>query len=363
MPHARKKIAYGTLSMVAGGVLLYFGYCWGWWLRDNLLAQSLFQCNCPEASEAVRYAPFRLVASGCNDPLVRVSPSGTHLLITERAARPPVTRLVDVVSGSRTVLPDATLSTIFVTDTLIINLRGVKETTLVDLLDPTRPPRRIERYQSWQLATDQHDEAGILYVLRDEQRIIFVPTAPNAPGFHIRSFSSFIPSDGWSTQPERTIIVTTGARQLTPTRATWVVDGRGIFNRTTQTLLVATGRQAAIWPLRPWMDPLPFQPVGWLVGDRGVIYRYDYSRAFLIDVGSGVPFTGRLGSSTCPSRSWRLMYPRTYVEQTDGSMTCTPGPSPPPRAGCETSRPSRRRRAQCRRVHGAARPAAHGWRR
>ena len=307
----RRLLAIMLSTSALSGV--YLGYCYGWWLRDNLLVQALFQCNCPVASEQVRYAPFRLVASACSDAWVRVSPSGTHLLITERAARPPVTRLVDVVSGSRTVLPDATLSTIFVTDTLIINLRGVKETTLVDLLDPTRPPRRIERYQSWQLATDQHDEAGILYILRDERRLIFVPTAPTAPGFHLQSSSSVEPSDTWTTQSERTIVVTTGARRLTPSRPTWVVDGRGIFDRDTQTLLVATGREARGWPLRPWMARLPFQPIGWLAGDRSVIYQYVPERAFVIDLGSGAPFFSRLGLIDVPQPILALDVPEELL--------------------------------------------------
>ena len=294
----------------------YLGYCWGWWLRDNLLAQWVFQCQCPAASEAVRYAPFRLVAPACSDPTVRVSPSGTYLLLTERAARPPVTVLVDVVTGPRIVLPDATISTVFVTDTLLINLRNPNTTTLVDLRDPTRPLRRVELYQSWQLATDQHDEAGILYFLRDERRVIFVPTAPNAPGFHIRSFSSSAPLDEWATQPERTIVLTTGARRLTPTRSTWRVDGLGIFDRATQTLIVATGRQATAWLLRPWMDRLPFQPIGWLADDRGVIYRYDYTRAFLIDVGSGSPYFGRLGLVDVPQQILALDIPEDLLRTT-----------------------------------------------
>lgn len=58
-------------------------------------------------------------------------------------------------------------------------------------------------------------------------------------------------------------------------------------------MLVATGRRAVAWPLRPWMDPLPFQPIGWLVDDRSVIYQYVPDRAFLIDFGPNLYF-GRL---------------------------------------------------------------------
>src|SRR5687767_15021398 len=36
-------------------VLFYYSYCWGWWGRNSLFPQYLFQCSCPVASEEARY--------------------------------------------------------------------------------------------------------------------------------------------------------------------------------------------------------------------------------------------------------------------------------------------------------------------
>ena len=134
----RRLLAIVLSATVLGGV--HLGYCWGWWLRNNLLAQALFQCNCPAASEAVRYAPFRLVAAACSDPWVRVSPSGSSLLITEFAARPPVTVLIDVTTGARSVLRDANHTTTFVTHTYLpLRVhRTIATTSLAGLLVEVR---------------------------------------------------------------------------------------------------------------------------------------------------------------------------------------------------------------------------------
>jgi hypothetical protein len=72
------------LGGVVGLAVFYLGWCWGLWLRDNLVLQSFFQCNCPAVSEAARYHPFRVLASACVEPVVRdVSPSGRYVLIRE----------------------------------------------------------------------------------------------------------------------------------------------------------------------------------------------------------------------------------------------------------------------------------------
>ena len=310
----RRLLVIGLSATVLSGV--YLGYCYGWWLRDNLLAQTLFQCNCPAASEAVRYAPFRLVASGCSDPLVRVSPSGTSLLITERAARPLATVLVDVATRTRTVLPDVTLSTVFVTDTLLLLNRGSIGMFLIDRENPTKPPRPLEVYSFWMSASDRHGEAGTLYVLDDLNKIVFVPSIIDVPGFFIEAGAEGAALQAWAAQPGHTVVFSTAYGRLTPSRPTWDVDGRGIFDRTTQTLRVATGREARDWPLRPWMDPLPFQPIGWLADDRGIIYRYDYTRAFLIDFGFGTPYFGRLGLFDVPQLILALDVPEEVLRAT-----------------------------------------------
>ncbi len=46
--------------------LLYWSWCWGWWGRDNLFLQYLFQCRCPSISEQARFpAPAQVLVSAC----------------------------------------------------------------------------------------------------------------------------------------------------------------------------------------------------------------------------------------------------------------------------------------------------------
>ena len=63
------------------------------------------------------------------------------------------------------------------------------------------------------------------------------------------------------------------------------------------------------------MDPLPFQPVGWLVGDRSVLYEYVPDGAFVIDVGSSV-YLGRMGLFAVPQPILALDVPEDLLRAT-----------------------------------------------
>ncbi len=86
----------GCLTLLLGSFLLlgllYGGYCWGWWGRENLALQYLFQCQCPPGSEDARYHPYRVLAAACTDPHLRdVAPSGRYAITEEQH---PVARLI-----------------------------------------------------------------------------------------------------------------------------------------------------------------------------------------------------------------------------------------------------------------------------
>ncbi len=97
------------LTLLVGSVLLlgllYWGYCWGWWGRTNLTLQYLFQCQCPAASERVRYAPFTVLVSACRHPqAIDLAPSGRYLIIDEEAPPAQILRK-DILTGQHTILP------------------------------------------------------------------------------------------------------------------------------------------------------------------------------------------------------------------------------------------------------------------
>src|SRR5258706_14449246 len=68
------------------GILGYYGYCWGLWGRHSLLLQYLFQCNCPAASENVRYSKeVDIIIPACQNvnTSVKLLPSGRFLYLRE----------------------------------------------------------------------------------------------------------------------------------------------------------------------------------------------------------------------------------------------------------------------------------------
>lgn len=67
LPRPLKWLSGPVLGAIVVFILLFQGYCRGWWGRHNLLMQYLFQCACPQISEAVRYRPFTVLASACEE--------------------------------------------------------------------------------------------------------------------------------------------------------------------------------------------------------------------------------------------------------------------------------------------------------
>jgi hypothetical protein len=83
----RRRLWLGCFTiLLASPLLLYYGYCWGIWGRQNLLLQYIFQCNCPPASEEARYPnSVDVIVSACRNAKIstRLSPSGRFLYLRE----------------------------------------------------------------------------------------------------------------------------------------------------------------------------------------------------------------------------------------------------------------------------------------
>jgi hypothetical protein len=81
----KRWLGLTSLILLALMTLTYWGYCWGWWGRTNLVLQYLFQCNCPTASENARYSPLKVLFSACTAPELRAfSPNGRFLILYQQ---------------------------------------------------------------------------------------------------------------------------------------------------------------------------------------------------------------------------------------------------------------------------------------
>lgn len=99
---------------------MYYGYCWGWWGRNSLLLQYLFQCNCPIASEEVRYPDeVDMIVSSCQYGSSIHSTSGRLLYVEE--AKPVSTYLLDLQTNEKIPFSMPEGSNHFLTDDLIFH--------------------------------------------------------------------------------------------------------------------------------------------------------------------------------------------------------------------------------------------------
>jgi hypothetical protein len=101
-------------------ILLYYGYCWGFWGRNSLLLQHLFQCNCPASSEDARFPKeVDVIVSACRKGVVILSPSGNLLYVREQNPATPSAYLVDLRTEDKILIELPEGRTYFLTDDLI----------------------------------------------------------------------------------------------------------------------------------------------------------------------------------------------------------------------------------------------------
>jgi hypothetical protein len=124
--HPPKRQGYrfwtGCFILLLGSpILLYYGYCWGWWGRSSLLLQYLFQCNCPPASEEARYPDeVDVIVSACRYENSILSPSGRLLAVYEREPENASPYLLDLQTGEKIPPPLPEKSGVsFLTDNLL----------------------------------------------------------------------------------------------------------------------------------------------------------------------------------------------------------------------------------------------------
>jgi hypothetical protein len=133
-----------TLTLISVPLLVvgvtYWGYCWGWWGRNTLALQYLFQCRCPAASEAVRYRPFTVLVSACRQPDFKaLAPNGQWLVVETQH---PVPRMEVLDVGQPMAVRELPITVpswiYFLDDTTLLVREGNVRSYLFDLRDGVR---------------------------------------------------------------------------------------------------------------------------------------------------------------------------------------------------------------------------------
>jgi hypothetical protein len=123
--------------------LLYYGYCWGWWGRQSLLLQYLFQCNCPPASEETRYPDeVDVIVSACPQARARLAPSGRLLYVNEEKSGIATTYLLNLQTMERIDVTNQPFPS-FLTDDLWFVESGIDD-YIIDRITGMRYP--IQRF-------------------------------------------------------------------------------------------------------------------------------------------------------------------------------------------------------------------------
>jgi hypothetical protein len=143
--HAPKQRRYRFLSrfvlLLGLLLLLYYGYCWGWWGRNSLLMQYLFQCGCPVASNEARYPEqVDVVVPACRYVSSILSPSGRLLYVQEEESGITSTYLLDLQTDEKIpfTLPEG--SNYFLTDELMFHTFYGDDEYILDVTTGSKYP-------------------------------------------------------------------------------------------------------------------------------------------------------------------------------------------------------------------------------
>lgn len=157
-------------------LLLYFGYCWGWWGRSSLLMQYLFQCSCPPASEEVRYPRnVDVIVPACKYLDSVHSPSGRLIYVMAEESGTTSTYLLNLETSDVTsfTLPEG--STYFLTDNLIFYSIYGNDGYIFDIkTDVTYPVERFARGQSNAYVNGKIDLVLLAKELRSVEDIFLI---------------------------------------------------------------------------------------------------------------------------------------------------------------------------------------------
>ncbi len=123
--HLSKRRRHGfwlsrVILLLGLPLLLYYGYCWGWWGRNSLLLQYIFQCGCPTSSNESRYPDkVDVVVPACFQNAVILSPSGRLLYVNRNMLWNDVSYFLNLQTGEKNSYTIPNGSSYFLTDDLM----------------------------------------------------------------------------------------------------------------------------------------------------------------------------------------------------------------------------------------------------
>lgn len=169
-------------------LLFYFGYCWGWWGRNSLLLQYLFQCNCPLASADSRYPDeVDVIVSACGYAGSRLSASGHTLYVREKRFLHTSTYLLDLQTGEKNPFASLERDPYFLTDDLLyvsitykneayILNRATGDQYLIQRFRTLRPDAYVKGDADMGILAEALREAKYVFLINDNDSAIALAT-------------------------------------------------------------------------------------------------------------------------------------------------------------------------------------------
>jgi hypothetical protein len=281
----RRRFWLGCFTiLLVSPLLLYYGYCWGWWGRQSLLLQHLFQCSCPPASEEARYPTLvEVIVPACQNGGSRLSPSGRLLYVREKKENPTSTYLLNLQTNEKLAFPLSNSAFYFLTDDLlyVISYQDGSEYIWDRTTDERYPIQRFsflyrDAYVNGNinpnLLADALREARDVFLINDDLIVALSPDFPASSDHNFTTGRFDIARDEQFLREYHIAYQTTSSEPLEEAISP---DGRfvahpdGIY-------LVGTGEKivegySASRSFRPYSRKY-FQVQGWTSDSAGVIY-------------------------------------------------------------------------------------------
>ena len=284
----RNLIGLSCFTLLLGlPLLLFYGYCWGFWGRGSLLLQYLFQCGCPPTSEEARYPEeVDVIVPACRQSYVELSPSGRYLqVLEETSGQASSYYLLDLQTMGRIDVTNQPFSKLLTDDIGFIE-NGIED-QLVDRSTGNRYP--IKTFRFWRvdayisgkpnlnlLNTVSHQAKQVFFIQNDDTAVVLLSEFPtnlernftfgrvDIPGGDADRVEKFLRENNIGYQT----ILAGFPDEAVSLDGRFVARSDGIFLAETEQKIVE-GYSSS----RRWYIPEYFGVKGWIYEGSGVIYK------------------------------------------------------------------------------------------